>query len=209
MFKKITFFLGILFFSNRLMAIDDAEILEKGNFALETRYDFMKNQDENKDESIFVSLKYGLIEKIDFYIADFYEIKPEKNNGIEIGTKISLLKEKKYIPDISLLANLEFTEYEYIFNAILSKEIGKLIFYFNFCYAPKTTSYFNIGAIEFPINEKISLIGEIMNESDILEGLLCGNFQIFDKLSFDLGIGKGLNDNSSKIQITSGLFYQF
>lgn len=221
--------LGILFlasqcFAARPLTTDDAGTVDRGAFETEVGYDYAEYQDDGESQSIGVSLKHGLTEKFDFCVGVPYEIETEEGEGLggaEVGVKFALLKEKEKFPGVSLTFSSGFGASEYALNGILTKEMGKLVVHLNLGYMATgevgekgVTTY--SGAIELPLGEKLVLVGEIVGEADAysntedpLEGLLGGNLEVLEALSFDLGIGIGFNDVSPEWRTTVGLTYGF
>jgi hypothetical protein len=70
-------------------------------------------------------------------------------------------------------------------------------------------------AVEWPVSDKITLVSEVTGELEngagdgLIEALLGVSFLTFDAMSFDFGIGGGLNEESSEIKFTFGLTYGF
>ncbi|MFH0774490.1 MAG: hypothetical protein V2A53_03205 [bacterium] len=228
MFKKtLITMLAMLFlasqsFAARPLTTDDAGTVDKEGFEAEIGYDFAKNQDESQSQSIGVSLKRGITERLDFGIALPYEIEPNQGLGeAEVGVKFSLLKEKKNSPAVSLTFSSELGASEYALNTILTKEIGRLTAHLNLGYIAtgkvdeKGVSTYS-GAIELLLGERLVMVSEIVGEADAdsntknpLEGLLGGRLQVSESLTFDLGIGIGGNDASPKWKTILGLTYGF
>ncbi|MFH1612916.1 MAG: hypothetical protein ABIB46_04225 [bacterium] len=226
MFKKISIFFGALFFCffiNSLMAIDDASTLDQGKFELENNLNFVINPDKSKDTLINTSLKHGITEKLDFCINIPYEIQPKQGfNDAEIGIKFALLKEKIYLPNISLSFSSELGSSDYTLIGILSQQFGKITLHINAGYTtnkdisimylnPISLELFLSDAIEIPISKKITLIGEIVSENNLknLGAFLSGNLKISDTVNFVLEFGFQSKNNNIKKQITSGLIYEF
>jgi hypothetical protein len=192
----------------RPLATDDAGTVERGAFELEMGYDFSKDEDHTQNQSLGISLKYGVIERLDLGIGLPYEIKPEEEFGnAEAGLKYLLLKEKKTLPALSLTFAYESGSSEYALTGIGSKKVGDLIIHINLGYITSDiegdhgmTVY--AGAIEYALSKGLTLVTELVGQVDIdenaLEGLVGGNYQISEQVVLDFAIGKGFYGVSAK-----------
>lgn len=210
-------------FAGRPLTTDDAYTVEKGKFELEIGYDIIENDDRTKNQEIGFSLKAGLTSWMDLGISTsfIYKENDEKLNewqNMEIGAKFLILKNNEKLPKIAFtisgVPNPDEGDKRYSINSILSKEFGKTTFHLNLGTYSLKTSEKNENfltyccALEYSLNEKMNLCGEIVgenNEENPLEILLGANFPLNENLTIDFGFSFGLNDDSSNWRVTTGL----
>jgi len=154
---------------------------------------------------------------------------PKYGNGergmgdAELVAKFNLVKEDDRIPGFSVTLGIIMDtgeenkdigsgEIDYNFTAILSKELQFITLHGNLGYTTKAkTASFGI-ALEYPAYEGLNLVAELTgeNKSDSpIEGLIGTNFSVRENLTLDFGIGTGLNDYSSRLNVTGGLTLNF
>lgn len=192
----------------RPLNTDDAGIVERGAFELEMGYDFSRDEDHTQNQSLGISIKHGLIQRLDLCVALPYDIQPEEEFGdAQIGAKYLLSKETGNLPALSLTFGCELGSSDFALTGIASKEIHDLVFHINLCYAVSglkgedgETIY--AGAIEHGFSKSLTLVAEVVGEADTeenaLEALIGGNFPISEKVVIDFGIGRGFNTVSAK-----------
>ena len=203
----------------RPLTTDDAGTVELGVFETEFGYEIPQNKDNAQSQSLSISLKHGLSQRLDFGISFPYEIKPERGLGeAEAGIKFFLSKEKENLPALSLTFAFGLGSSEYTLNGIMSKELGNLLVHLNLGYIATgivteegITTY--SGAIELPLGKKLTLVAELVGETDTgrssSEGLIGGNFQVIKDMTLDFGIGKGFDKANSEWKTILGITYGF
>ncbi len=223
--KTIDFVLLLLFvpaavFGARPLSTDDAGVVDRGNYEVELGYDFLNDNADAESHSLGLSIKHGMTERFDFGVGIPYDIEPDDGlSNIEFAMKLALFSLKSLAG--SFVLNYAPGESEYKVVGILSAETGPVVTHINLSYTTVPDSEEENGltayavAIEWPVSDKITLVSEVTGElvnddgEDPVEAMLGAIFLAFDALSFDFGIGGGLNEESPEIKITSGLTYGF
>jgi len=110
------------------------------------------------------------------------------------------------------------TDYGLFLN--VSKELGKTKLHGNLGYSfleDSDDSYFLGVALEYSVNDSLTLIGEIWTEvpvgssdddsvTEILGGVA---YDISDAITLDVGIGTGLHNEDTDLRYTMGATYNF
>lgn len=218
--------LGLLLFAwsqaeaARPLTTDDAGTVEYGAFELEIGYDLSRDEDHTQNQSLGISLKHGLIQRLDLGVALPYDIKPEEEFGdFQVGIKYLLLKEKGNLPALSLTFGCELGSPDCAFTGIASKEIRDLALHINLGYVASGLKGEDgvavyAGAIEYVFSKSLTLVAELVGEADAdenaSEALVGGNYRISEQVVLDLAVGKGFNTVSAKEgKATVGLTYGF
>lgn len=193
----------------RPLSTDDAYIVDIGKLELEFGYEFTRIE-----HTCEVSLKHGMTKRLDFAIALPYLIKPDQKIGLPgFCIKYSFLGEVNKIPGISVSFANELGTSEYVLNGIISKETRKVLLHLNFGYTNSTITHSGeiiaSGALEFSLLEKFTSVGEVICEDKNLTEILVGaNFQAFDGIILDFGIGRMFNEET-QWRSTFGFTYEF
>lgn len=225
MYKKILILLICCspIFASRPLTTDDIYTVEPEKFCIEIGYEFIENSN-----SIGFSLTHGITKNLDFCIFlpfslnNISKMSFERNVGnLEIATKFFIVEEKKNLPGFSLVLFSNLGTSEYYLTSILSKTINKINVHLNYSYTAAAKIINDIiysGAIEFPVNEKLCIVSEIINTKEnvndekncYLEIAIGGKLQISETLIFDFGTALvGLDEPQQELKITSGLTYEF
>lgn len=223
--KKIGFVFLLLFvslavFGARPLSTDDAGVVDLGSYEVEFGYDFSNEDNDVESRGLGLSIKHGLTERLDFGIGIPYDIEPDNGlSNIEFAMKLALFSIKSLAGSFVLAYSPGDPEYTAV--GILTAETGPLATHINLGYTTVPDSEEERGlttyavAVEWPVSDKITLVSEVTGElqdnagEDPLEALLGVSFLTFDAMSFDFGIGRGLNEESSEIKFTLGLTYGF
>lgn len=218
--------LGLLVFAwsqaeaARPLTTDDAGTVEGGAFELEIGYDFSRDEDHTQNQSLGISIKHGLIHRLDLCIALPYHIQPEEEFGdAQVGIKYLLSEETGNLPAFSLTLACESGGQGCALTGIASREIGDLVLHVNLGYMASGLKGEDgvavcAGAIEYVLSKSVTLVGELVGEVDAdenaLEALVGGNYRISEQVVLDLAVGKGFNTVSAKEgKATLGLTYGF
>jgi hypothetical protein len=218
--------LGLLVFAwsqaeaARPLTTDDAGTVGGGAFELEMGYDFSRDEDHTQNQSLGVSIKHGLIQRLDLCLALPYQIQPDEEFGdAQIGIKYLLSEETGNLPAFSLTLACESGRPDCALTGIASREIGDLALHINLGYMASGLKgedgvMLCAGAIECALSKSSTLVAELVGELDsdenALEALVGGNYRISEQVVLDLGIGRGFNTVSAKEgKATLGLTYGF
>lgn len=226
----IIFFIPSLVYSARPLSVDDAGTVDSGIYETEVGIGYLQDKEGNGETEISLSIKQGLTERMDLGVSLPYVMVSPKGENIKSGmgdaeliAKFNLVKEGDKTPGFSVTFGITMDtgeenkgigsgEIDYNFNSILSKELQFITLHGNLGYTAKAkTASFDI-ALEYPIDERINLVAELTgeNKSDSpIEGLIGTNFSARENLTLDFGIGTGLNDYSSRLNVTGGLTLSF
>jgi hypothetical protein len=178
-------------FAGRPLSTDDAWTLEKGQFQLETGFDFTRQDNHDREISPSLTLSYGLLENMDIGIGSSYLfVRPkeeENEDGLgdtEIKLKYRLLGEKIWMPAFAVAGIVKIPtasdskglgsgKTDFGINAIFSKELSKrFVVHLNLGYtfigehgADNEMNY--SGAAQFVVSDKWSLVGEIFGVNNL------------------------------------------
>jgi len=234
--KKLTislfviFFIPSLIYGARPLSVDDAGTVDLGTYEAEAGVAYLQDKEDNAETEISLTIKHGLTERTDLGIfLPYMMTRPKEENGergmgdAELAAKFNLVREGDRIPGFSVTLGIIMDtgeenkgmgsgEIDYVFNSILSKELQFITLHGNLGYTAKAkTASFGV-ALEYPANEKLNLVAEITgeNKSDSpIEALIGANFSATENLTLDFGIGTGLNDYSTRLNVTGGLTLSF
>ncbi|HUW23441.1 MAG TPA: transporter [bacterium] len=226
----IIFFIPSLVYSARPLSVDDAGTVDSGIYETEAGIGYSQDKEENGETEISLSIKQGLTERMDLGVSLPYVMtSPKDGNGesgmgdAELIAKFNLVKEGDKTPGFSVTLGIIMDtgeknkgigsgEIDYNFNSILSKELQFITLNGNLGYTAKAkTASFGI-ALEYPADERLNLVAELTgeNKSDSpIECIIGTNFSARENLILDFGIGTGLNDYSSRLNVTGGLTLSF
>jgi len=180
-----------LVYSARPLSVDDAGTVDLGIYETEVGIGYEQDKEENGEFEFSLTIKHGLTERMDLGVSLPHVMtspKGEENKGIGSG------------------------EIDYNFNSILSKELQFITLHGNLGYTARAkTASFGI-ALEYPVDERLNLVTELIGENKSyspMEGLIGANFSARENLTLDFGIGTGLNDYGSRLNVTGGLTFSF
>lgn len=204
----------------RPLTTDDAGIVEDGAFELEMGYDLSRDEDHTQNQTLGISIKHGLIQRLDLCVALPYDIQPEEKFGdAQVGIKYLLSKETGNLPALSLSFGCELGRPDCALTGIASREFGDLALHINLGYGASGLKGEDgvtvcAGAIECALSKSFTLVAELVDELDAdenaLEALVGGNYRISEQVVLDLAVGKGFNTASAKEgKATLGLTYGF
>jgi len=226
----VIFFVPSLIYGARPLSVDDAGTVDLGIYETEVGIGYEQDKQENGEYEFSLTIKHGLTERMDLGVSLPYVIvSPKDGNGergmgdAELTTKFNLMKEGNRTPGFSVTFGIIMDtgeenkgigsgEIDYDFNSILSKELQFITLHGNLGYTVKAKICSFGIALEYPADEDLNLFAELSgeNKSDSpLEGLIGANFSARENLTLDFGIGAGLNDNSSRLNLTGGLTFSF
>jgi hypothetical protein len=173
-------------FAGRPLSTDDAWTVEKGQFQLETGFDFTRQDNHDREISPSLTLSYGLLENMDMGISSSYLfVRPkeeENEDGLgdtEIKLKYRLLGKKIWMPALVIAGKVKIPtasdskglgsgKADFGINAVFTKELGKrLVLHLNLGYtfigehgADNEMNY--SGAVQFILSDKWAWVGEIV-----------------------------------------------
>jgi len=218
--------LGLLVFSwsqaeaARPLTTDDAGTVKEGASELEMSYDLSRDEDQTQNQTLGISIKHGLIQRLDLCIALPYHIQPEEEFGdAQVGIKYLLSKETGNLPAFSLSFGCKSGRPDCALTGIASKEVGDLVLHVNLGYMASGLKREDgvavcAGAVECALSKSSTLVAELVGEVDAdenaLEALVGGNYRISEQMVLDFAVGKGFNRGSAKEgRATLGLTYGF
>ena len=174
-------------FAARPLTTEDTGTVEKGEFQLETGFDFAREDNHDKEFAPSITLTYGLLSRMDLGIGSGYLfVHPaegkKKENGFadtELKAKYRLMDEKGWTPSFAVMGKVKIptaseskdlgsgkTDFNMI--AIFQKNLSKrLTLYLNLGYTfigeHRANNEFNYSiAGQFVLSDKWALVGEIV-----------------------------------------------
>jgi len=224
------FYIPSLVYSARPLSVDDAGTVDLGTYETEVCIGYLEDKEKNGETEISLGIKHGLSERMDMGVfLPYMMTSPKEENGeigmgdAELAAKFNLLKEGERTPGFSVTFRIIMDtgeenkgigsgEMDYHFNSILSKELQFITLHGNLGYTAKAkTASFGV-ALEYPARESLNLVAELTGENKAdspIEGLIGTNFSVRKNLTLDFGIGTGLNDYGSRLNLTGGLTLRF
>lgn len=228
-------------YAARPLSTDDAEAVEERHMEVEAGFEYVKQTD--KENNLGLVLKYGVMRNLDFGVEIPYKFVDfsENTDADGIGdilfiTKYNFLDETENLPALALSytvktktgdkdKNLGSGELDCSLNTVLTKGIADFTTHINFGYTfigePEGEEVDDIFvyalAIEYPINESLNIVGEIVGETSFdgdfddnpFSGLVGFNYALNETVSFDFGILFQISKASPDYQITTGLTLGF
>jgi hypothetical protein len=191
----------------RPLATDDAGTVEKGKFETEISFDHCQYRPDGSCQSPAFALKHGLTDRLDLGLGFSHATDKDADGNttgwgmspLELGLKMSLLKEQGSLPDVSLSFGGETGGSEYGLNLILSRELGNFGLHYNLGYnssgeAMIRGSISTSIAAEYTVAGKYRICGELNSEladdrSQVIgnSGLVGGSIN-FSFVAWDMGI---------------------
>ena len=179
-----------LSFAARPLSTDDAGVVDKGYFEVETGLEYTNQSD--KEFALSLVIKRGILDNLDLGIEIPYKFidfgtdaKTDGFDDIKITSKYNFLAEGNILPAMSVSFSLKTDSgnndkslgtggKEYALNSIFSKSLDKLTLHFNLGYTIKDDlpdqdlrDILTYGlAIEYPLNERCNLVSEITGENE-------------------------------------------
>ncbi|MFC1624349.1 transporter [Candidatus Omnitrophota bacterium] len=176
-------------YAARPLSTDDAGVVEARHMEIESGFEYVKQTD--KEKSLSLCVKYGIIEKLDLGIEIPYQFidvsEGDKIDGIsdiQIATKYHLLDETETLPALAMSCvvktktgdenkGLGSGELDYSLNGIITKEIRDFTTHVNLGYTfvgePEGENLDDIFsyslAIEYLLIESLNIVGEITGET--------------------------------------------
>ena len=228
-------------FAARPLSTDDASTVDKGCMEVEAGFEYA--DDEDNEYNLSTALKYGLAERLDIGVEIPYQFIDVSGNGdvdglgdIVVSGKYRFLDETEGFPALSFCFSLKTEsadenkglgsgELDYTINAILTKELAKVVAHLNLGYTYAGASQgeahddifsYNF-ALECPCNDRLNFVGELTAETNFegdfddnafsaLAGL---NYAVSEIVTFDLGMGWGISKVSSDYIVCTGITLAF
>lgn len=228
-------------YAARPISTDDADTVEGKHIEIESGFEYVKQADEENNLSF--ALKYGVIKNLHLGVEipyKFIELSENADvNGIGdviFSSKYHFLDETDQLPALALCCNIKTEtgdkdkglgsgEVDYTLTGIMTKEIRKFTTHVNFGYTivgegegEKLDDIFSYGlAIEYPVNEKLNIAGEITGETTFdgdfddnpFSGLVGCNYAFNEVATFDFGVGFEISEASPDYRIITGLTLGF
>ena len=226
-----------LVFAARPLSVDDAGTVEKGSFEIEYGLEYVNGFDNEIAMGLVIT--GGLFDRLDLGLEIPYVFidaqQADDSNGISdlsVCTKLNLLSDKEAFPDISLAfayksdsgddnKGLGTGKPEYSLSSIFSKSFDPLTLHFNlgYCFREDFSAEDNEDALtyglafEYPLNDKLTLVGEISGETVLrrkfhdnscssLWGL---NYALTDSVTVDFGVGTEISRADPDFTVTAGI----
>jgi len=230
-----------LSFAARPLSTDDAGTVDRGEFEAEAGLEYVNQQD--KELALGFVLKSGILDNLDLGVELPYKFidfstgsKTDGFDDISVTTKYNFFEEADVWPALSVSFSIKTDsgnddkslgtgEQEYAINTILSKTLDKISLHINIGYVIKDDlpqenlrDVLTYGfALEYPLNEKFNLVGEITGESERrnkfddnpMSGLIGFNYSVTESIAYDLGVGFEVSEASPDFNITTGLTFSF
>jgi hypothetical protein len=226
-------------FAARPLVTEDTETVEKGSFEMELGFDYLREDNRDKDYLPSIQLKYGLDEKMEiggtigYLWSDVHE-----GGGLDGWTdlftylKYRLWEGGEYYPAFALKPllklptqtwreNTESRRVDYALGGIFDKSFGKVTLFFDIFYYwigdPAENDVLNTGgALEYKFLEGWSAVGEVRYldnfNSDRKDDPLFLNFGLkkeVGRLVFDAAVNVGLNSAAPDYGFTVGVTIPF
>lgn len=235
----LLFICNSLSFAARPLATDDAGVVDKGRIEIETGLEYINLSD--KELGLSLCIKRGMFNNLDLGIEFPYKfinfVEGAKTDGfddITLTSKYNFLKENDVFPAASVSLSLKTDsgnndkslgtgKREYAVNAIMSKSLNSMAIHFNIGYSVKddlpddnSRDVLTYGlAVEFPLSEKVNLVGEISGENErrydfddnSMSGLTGFNYSFNEIMTYDLGFAFEISEASPDFKITTGLTF--
>ena len=192
--KRLLFIIFLIFcvvlfsgnaFAARPLTTDDAGTVEKGKFQLETGFDFVRQDNHDKEYSPSLTLTYGLFERMDVGVGSAYlfvdPAEGKKVNGFSdtpLKVKYRFLDQKDWIPSFAVSGTLIIPtaskskglgsgKTDFGINTIFTKNLSKRwVLHLNLGYTfigeHRERNEFNYSlAGQFVLSDKWALVGEL------------------------------------------------
>ena len=180
----MVFFTGIAF-AARPLTTDDAGTVEKGTFQIEGGFDFIRQDNHDREWGPSIILTYGLFERMDIGLGNAYLfVNPDegkRENGLadtELKVKYRLLDDKDWLPAVAISGMLKIPtasesrglgsgKADFSINTIFTKNLSKrwllnLNLGYTFIGEHGERNEFNYSlAGQFVLSDKWALAGEI------------------------------------------------
>jgi hypothetical protein len=210
-------------FAARPLSTDDAGTVEKGKFETEISFDYCQYRPDGTCQAPGMAIKHGLTDLLDLGLGFSHSTDKDADGNtvgwgmspLEVGFKLSLLKEQPKLPDISVSAGFETGSAGYGINLIFSREYGNLRLHYNLGYNASgetmvSGSFGTSLAVEYIFAEKFRICAELNGEinddrSEVLgnSGLVGGSVTL-GPVDWDLGI-RIHDQRGPKTTITTGI----
>jgi hypothetical protein len=206
--------------AGRPLNTDDTGTTAPGQSQLETGYGHARYKNQDNERELCSTFYAGLTEKMDLEITVPQAIEPEHGlDASAVAVKCLLLKGEGKHPSFAFTFTSSSGSSEYFLNGICTQNLGPCALHLNLGYlatgvvgARGQVTY--SSAIEYPLNDKITLVGELFGgsvwgETNPLSAQGGGSYALSDKLALDLGIGWGLTNVDADWTINTGFTLGF
>jgi hypothetical protein len=193
--------------ATRPLDTDDAGTVAKGRTETELSFDHCQYRQDGTCQAQGLAVKHGLTDLLDLGLGFSHGTDKDADGNtvgwgmspLEVGFKLTLLKEQPKLPDISVSAGFETGSAGYGVNLIFSRCYGHLGLHYNLGYnspgeALVKGSIATSLAVEYTFGEKYRACGELNSEllddgSEVLgnSGLIGGSVAI-GPMNWDLGL---------------------
>ncbi|MDQ7797760.1 MAG: hypothetical protein RDU76_02295 [Candidatus Edwardsbacteria bacterium] len=191
----------------RPLDTDDAGTVERGKTEAEMSFDHCQYRPEGTGQTPGIAIKHGLTDRLDLGLGFSHSTDQDADGNtvgwgmspLEVGFKMTLMKEHQTLPDISLSAGFETGSAGYGLNLIFSREYGDLGLHYNLGYNSSGEALVrgSIGtslAAEYSFAEKYRICAELGGEmlddrTGVIgnSGLIGGSIRL-GPVDWDLGI---------------------
>lgn len=214
-------------FAARPLDTDDAGTVEKGKSETEISFDYCQYRPDGTCQAPGFAVKHGLTDLLDIGLGFSHGTDKDADGNtvgwgmspLEVGFKMTLMKEHQTLPDISLSAGFVTGSAGYGLNLIFSREYGNLGLHYNLGYnsSGEALARGSIGtslATEYTFAEKYRICAELDGEmlddrTEVLgnSGLVGGSMD-FSPVIWDFGI-RIHDQRGPQTTITTGITAEF
>jgi hypothetical protein len=212
-----------MLFAARPLDTDDAGTVEKGKSEAEVSFDYCQYRPDGTGQAPGLAIKHGLTDLLDLGLGFSHGTDKDADGNtvgwgmspLEVGFKLSLLKEQPKLPDLSVSAGFQTGSAGYGINLIFSRCYGSLGLHYNLGYNSSGEALVkgSIGtslAAEYTFTEKYRICAELNGEmiddrAEVIgnSGLVGGSVDL-GFLAWDLGI-RIHDQRGPKTTITTGI----
>lgn len=225
-------------FAGRPLSTEDTGTVGKGAFEVEVGVDYLRYENDDEEISPGLALTYGLTDNLDIGLGvPFLFLRPDDGpdeeglSDLELCLKYGFLEEAERYPSLALVGfvTLPTGDVDKGLGAgnsdmgillVASKDLCDMTFHCNLGYqyvgSGQPNDVFLYGAaFERPLNEKWTLVGEIVGETsaapDAVNCLLGVTYEVKENLVLDFGVSYDLADeeDSPDYGLTMGATFCF
>ena len=212
-------------FAARPLATDNAGTVDPIHFKIEEGLELSKTEGATETlKRLVTAVKFGILPNWDIGVEVPYNLGDPGGFGMAtLKNKIRFVNETGPVPGIAIRLDVTTARSSGGRNigalGILSKNMGPVIGHLNIGYTiignPDSIEDWKVlsygGALEFPINDSISIVGELVGDtntttdtsgSDIQAGV---DWTLNDTVMLDVGVSFGRAAGANRSQVTAGI----
>jgi len=204
-------------YAARPLATEDSGIVGVGEWEVETGIESETDKTSTLTDSLGISVKTGINDDFDFGADTAYQSSGGTSSmgNSSIKAKYRFTEDDGGSPGLAVGGAITFPsgggDNEISVTGILSKSLENIMLHLNISLSSagsvSTTGY--SGALEYLINESVTIVGEIVGASasgaSQLDALIGGRMGIADNMTVDVGLNINMSDNSPASKYTFGL----